>query len=186
MIVTFWLCFVLFSGFLVYFLSCFFPCHVKSYSSHLFLFHSCTSSLITSPQYLVSRFPSLIADSSPYLSWSSHGFLKSCQVFASCYLIIVLFWFALFFTVKIFWYLAQLRLLFMPCLFALLWVLHLDPPSNTDISDSDRWTVGSLREYCMLNDCVWPEIWFRASMEWLGLCQKWFKGFYIHLVDNRL
>ena len=38
------------------------------HSSHLFLFHSCTSPLITSPQYLVSRFPSLIAESSPYLS----------------------------------------------------------------------------------------------------------------------
>ena len=33
----------------------FFP-HVKFHSRHLFLFHSCTSSLITSPQYLVSRF----------------------------------------------------------------------------------------------------------------------------------
>ena len=41
------------------FLVMFFPLSHQVHSSHLSLFHSCTPSPITSPQYLVSRFPSV-------------------------------------------------------------------------------------------------------------------------------
>ena len=56
--------FVMFSGSYVFrFLVMFFPLSLSFTQVTCFLFRSCTSSLITSPQYLVFRFPKRIAKS---------------------------------------------------------------------------------------------------------------------------
>ena len=127
--------------FLGSFLSCFFPCHLVSLKSPVF-FHSCTPSLIPSPQYLVSRFPSLIAESSPHVPWSKSclsgqvlplGLSQSCL----CFIATVMFCFS---TVLSFWYPAQPRPLFLFCLLLInqvcFEVLHLGPPFYTTPLDN--------------------------------------------------
>ena len=82
--VTFYVLIFMFSGSLLgfqaliqvsRFLVTFFPLSLSFTQVTCFPFCSCTSSLITSPQHLVSRFPSLIAKSSPYLSCFMPQFL---------------------------------------------------------------------------------------------------------------
>jgi len=63
--VTFWVLFCYVFKSLVHFCHVFSPVTLSLTQVTCFLFHSCTSSPITSPQYLVSRFPAVMARSSP-------------------------------------------------------------------------------------------------------------------------